>query len=176
MRNLNDFVKDILIYKGAIVEEMDNQMEILAPVDLAETLQIPENANLIFSPKENSKHIFLSYDSDVFKNIIKLFNNDGRFCTINIPAQSIKIDKMENKLNNQIILNNAVFKLVKKEEIPISYILSFFKYMAISDETQEGITASLLNEFNLSTSYFNIEDLFFLTNNLQEPLDNVRRE
>lgn len=169
IRNLSDFTADLLSHRGAIVEASGDYLEALLPPDMAEVLGIPEHAKLSFSIEREGTP-FISYDSEVFKNMERLIGNRGRFYTANIPATSVRLEKIEDRLHDRITFNNAVFHLERKEQKIISYLLCYFKYTAISDERQEGITVSLINEFNFSVRQCRTEDMDILDNSVEIPL------
>jgi hypothetical protein len=180
IRNLLNFTADLLSYKGAIVEASEDYLEALLPPDMAEALGTAEHAKLSFSI-EREGIPFISYDSEVFKNMERLIGKRGRFYSVKIPAPSVRLEKIEDRLHDRITFNNAVFHLERKGEKTISYLLGYFKYTAISDERQEGITASLINEFNLSVRQFRTEDMDILDNAgdmplHHEPVESVERQ
>ncbi len=149
MRSLSEFTADLLTETGAIVEPTDDGLEVLLPPQVAGALEIPEHANLSFS-SGGEKGIPVSYDSETFKKMARLFGSQGRFSTVSLPTFPVKLEKLEQRLDEKLILNNAVFHLERKEEKKISYLLACFKYTALSDDRQEGIGASLINEFNFA--------------------------
>ena len=166
MRSLFDFTIDFLSINGALLEDVNEELEVLLPPDLARCLEIPEHVHLSFS-LDGKETVSLTYDSELFKNIGKFLENRGRFSIANISAPPMKLEKLEEKIHENLILNNAVFSLEKIETKTISYLLAYFKYIALSDEREEGIAASLINEFNLSLKQWKI-DSSEIWRNMQE--------
>lgn len=178
--NLLSFTADLLSHRGAIVETSEDYIEALLPADMAEVLGMPEHAKLSFSI-EREGIPFISYDSEIFKNMGRLIGNKGRFYSAKIPPPSVRLEKVEDKLHDRITFNNAIFHLEKKGEKIISYLMGYFKYTAVADERQEGITASLINELNLSVRQCGREVLDMLDSVGEmpfpgEPVESVERQ
>lgn len=161
MRNLVDFTAELLSYAGALVEKVEGGLEVLLPNEAAGALEIPEHVRLTLSP-EDKRGILLSYDSELFKKMGGLLAEEGRFAVVTLPPLPLRLEKLEDRLAEKILLQNAVFDLTRKEEGPISYLLGYFRYTARSDERQEGIIATLINERNLSVRPFQAEWLDLL--------------
>lgn len=174
MRLLATFTADLLSESGALVEASDHGLEALLPVDASRLLEAPEHVKLSFSREEEG--IPVSFDSDFFKKMDRLLGDRGRFSAISLPASPLRPEKLEGRLDDKIVLHNAVYHLERKEEKRISYLLAYFKYTARSDDRQEGIVASLINEFNLSVRRAPSELLEFMANNAEEPLGEAERE
>ncbi|KWT74916.1 hypothetical protein [Candidatus Magnetominusculus xianensis] len=152
-RALGDIVKDILVHKGAVIEDYGQCIDVLANPQIAETLAIPELTHLCLHPgtdTEDTKH--LTYDSELFERFSGLFEGKGKLSQVTITPQQVSNEKVIAMLPGKITLNNAVFKHKDTGIKIISYLLLFFKYTALSDEKKEGIVQLLINESNLSTS------------------------
>lgn len=174
MRSLAAFTADLLSESGALVEPGDHGLEALLPADTSRLLELPEHVKLSFSAEEEG--ISVSFDSDLFKKMDRLLGDRGRFSVISLPASPLKPEKLEDRLDEKVVLHNAVFHLERKEHRRISYLLAYFEYTARSDDRQEGIVASLINEFNLSVRRAPLGLLEFMAHNAEEPLGEVERE
>lgn len=174
MIDLFNFTIEFLRRNGAIVEEKNGALEAVLPADLAKTLKMEEYSNIVFSPDEKNGAL-MSFDSEAFKKLPLVFNDKGRFSIISVSSPQIRVDKLKKRIVDKIIFQNAVFSVDKNEEKAISYLLAFFKFIAFSDERREGIISVLLNEFNLSSKKFKIEQLNGLTEILARPLENTER-
>ncbi len=174
MRSLATFTADLLSESGALVEPHDHSLEALLPADASRLLKAPEHVKLSFSREEEG--IPVSFDSDFFKKMARLLGDRGKFSAISLPASPLRPEKLEDRLDEKVILHNAVFHLEGKEQKRISYLLAYFKYTARSDDRQEGIVASLINEFNVSVRRPPSELLEFMANNAEEPLGEAERE
>jgi hypothetical protein len=154
MRTISGFFSDLLELHGAVVEKTeDGSLEVLSPPDVSEQLGMPEEARLIFSYEADSGNgIYASYDSEVFKAALKLFQGKGRFSHAVFPAQEMQISKLADVVHDRYSLANAIFRPGKCETAKITYLLVYFRYSALSDEKHEGITSVLVNLKNLSVS------------------------
>ncbi|MBI4689526.1 MAG: hypothetical protein HY754_04570 [Nitrospirae bacterium] len=160
---LPEVIANILTYYGAEVEKTkDGSLDIVAPQEVSNILNMPEYARLIFSYNEKADDaIYASYDSEFFRSIKNLFAGKGRFSIAAIETAIPNIEKLSRVVSDRIILNNAVFRQDRTEVKNISYLLIYFKYEALSDEKHEGILPLLINELTLSTMQIehNIADL-----------------
>ncbi|MEW6006561.1 MAG: hypothetical protein AB1595_00150 [bacterium] len=168
-RTLPGVIADILSYKGAEVEKKDDSfLEALLPEKLSLALNIPEYARLSFSCERADEGVIdASYDSLFFTLIKGLFSERG-FAFSSISPLRVNLEKIVKLVGEKINFKNATFRLEREEFSHCSYLLAFFKYIAISDEKNEGILPFLLNCMNLSTIVF--ED------DLSEILKSLERE
>lgn len=174
MRSLVTFTADLLSESGALVETNKHGLEALFPADTARMLETPEHVKLSFSREEEG--IPVSFDSEFFQKMARLLGDRGRFSAISLPTLPLRPEKLEDRLNEKVVLHNAVFQVERTEQKRISYLLAYFKYSARSDDRQEGIVASMINEFNLSVRRPLSEPLEFMAHNAGEPLGDAERE
>jgi len=168
-RPLSEVLSDILSLQGAILEKKGEEMEFLCPPSLSETLNIPEYGILSFTyhpPFEEA--ISATYESELFRAIEKVFSEKGKMAMATYPSHLPNIERLSKRIAEKVALANATFRLDKVEVQAISYVLCFFKYMAISDEKREGFFSVLVNELNLS-SLPSAESLMDFMNDLKEP-------
>jgi len=146
-------ITDLLTHEGAIIEQRgEGSLEFLIPSSLSTTLGIPEHGILSFSDHPSSESaINVSYESDIFKAVEKIFLGKGRIAKAVYPSHLPNIDKLSKWVSEKIVLSNATFRLEKIEQQLVPYLLIFFKYVALSDEKREGIFSLLINKRNLST-------------------------
>jgi len=166
--SLCDFTADILAENGAVVEPSGEGLEVLLPAEVASVLEIPEHANLSFL-SERGDGITVSYDSEIFKKLAGLMGERGKFATVGFEPSSVRLEKLEERLDEKLVFHNAVFHLERTEEQPISYLLGYAKYSARSDDRQEGIAGCLINELSLSAQKATAEILDFLPDEATEP-------
>ena len=156
-KRLDEVIADVLTHNGAVLarNEEDGSLEVLAPPDVSKVLKIPEYTRLRFSYDEISDGtIYASFDSEFFISLGKLFSGRGRFSIASCESHTPDIEKLSRLISEKIAFNNATFRLGKSEVKNISYLLFYFKYVALSDEKREGILPLLINEVNLSTLPF----------------------
>ena len=173
--SLSDFTTHLLTESGGVVEPSGDGLEVLLPAEVAGMLAIPEHANLSFSG-DSREGISVSYDSEILKKMAGLIGDRGRFATVGLVPSSVRIDKLEERLVEKVVFHNAVFHVERKEEKPISYLLGYYKYSALSDDRQEGILSCLINELNLSVQKTAIETPEIIARHAQEPTGEAERE
>ena len=150
-QSLSRYISELMEYLGCVVAQNNEEyIEVMATQDVMSLTGLPEYSKLP-----------VNFDSEIFRAVPKLLGDKGRFARMNYAPSEIKLDKFENKVLKNVVLKNAVFNLGKSETKNISYLLSYFKWSAVSDEKHEGIMASLINEYNLSCESFDgaLEDI-----------------
>jgi len=172
---LADFTAHLLTESGAVVESYGDGLEVLLPAEVAAALEIPEHAELAFSG-DSGDAIAVSYDSEFFKKMAKLLGDHGRFSAVGFVPPPVKLEKLEDRLEEKLLFHNAVFSLERKEEKRISYLLGYSKYAARSDDRQEGILGCLMNELNLSAQAIRPDILEVIASSGEEPLLEAARE
>jgi hypothetical protein len=152
-RSLPEVITDVLTHEGAVLEKRDDgSLEFLVPPSLSSTLRVPEHGILSFSDRPSSEGaIPASYESEIFKAIEKVFTGKGRMTGAVYLSHLPNIDKLSKWVSEKVILSNATFRLQKVEQQTVSYILMFFKHVALSDEKREGFFSLLVNKRNLAT-------------------------
>jgi len=173
--SLSDFTTQLLTESGGVVEPSGDGLEVLLPAEVARVLEIPEHANLSFLP-DSREGISVSYDSEILKRMAGLMGDRGKFSTVGLVPSSVRLEKLEDRLDEKVVFHNAVFHVERKEEKRISYLLGFSKYSALSDDRQEGIAACLINELNLSVRKTTSEILELISHDAEEPTENAERE
>jgi hypothetical protein len=172
--SLRDFTADLLAGHGAVVEPSGEGLEALLPAEVARILDVPEHANFSFlgEPREG---ISVSYDSEILKKMAGLLGDRGRFATIGFGPSTVRLEKLEDRLEEKLVFHNAVFQLERKEEKPVSYLLGYSKYSARSDDRQEGIVGCLVNELNLSVQRTTSEIFDVISVESEEPSGRAER-
>ena len=173
--SLCDFTADLLAENGAVVELSSEGLEVLLPAEVAGVLEIPEHANLSFLG-DRREGIFVSYDSEILKKMAGLMGDRGKFATVGLAPPAVKLEKVEDRLGDKLVFHNAVFQMERKEEKPISYLLGYSKYSAISDDRQEGIVGCFINELNFSVQKATLETLDLIAYEQQVSTGQAERE
>jgi hypothetical protein len=175
MSALSEFTTHLLAENGAVVEPIGAGLEVLLPAEVARVLEIPEHASLSFLG-EPGEGISVSYDSEILKKMSGLMGDRGKFAAVALGPSSVKLEKLEDRLGDKLVFQNAVFHVERKEEKPISYLLSYSKYSARSDDRQEGIVGCLINELNLSVQKTTSRLLDLVANEAERPTGQAERE
>lgn len=166
--SLRDFTADLLAEHGAVVEPSGEGLEALLPAEVAQVLDIPEHASFSFLGEARAG-ISVSYDSEILKKMAGLMGDRGGFATIGFGPSAVRLEKLEERLEEKLSFHNAVFQMERKEEKPISYLLGYSKYSARSDDRQEGIVGCLINELNLSVQKTTSEIFDFILETEEPP-------
>ncbi|MEW6040753.1 MAG: hypothetical protein AB1633_04455, partial [Elusimicrobiota bacterium] len=162
-RPIHLFTSDLLEYYGAVIEQDGESVNAVMPEFLRLKLGLPEYSTIVFSPNAGEGSFLVSYGSEIFKRFSKLVSKQGYFSEVQLPSTPVNIEKFEKKACDKIVLKNAVYKVEKHEIKKVSYLSSYFKYYAISEEKREGISSIIINEWNLSANPYNGEISEFLT-------------
>src|SRR3970282_2615448 len=96
----------------------------------------------------------------------RLMGDGGKFSPVSLAPLPVRLEKLEERLDQKVVLHNAVFHVERKEEKRISYLLGYSKYSALSDDRQEGILACLINELTLSLQKTTSETLYLIDSSL----------
>ncbi len=172
MIDLYNFTIEFLKRNGAITEEKNGTLETVLPVDLAKILKIKEYSGIVFSSDEKNGQL-MSFDSELFKKLPKVFGEKGKFTVVSAPMPHIHIEKLKKRITDKIVFQNAVFSIGENEEKTVSYLLIFLKFTAFSDERREGVISALLSEFNLSSVKLEQEQSDNLMEIFTRPLKNI---
>lgn len=151
-RELSVVVEEILSHEGAALEKRDDgSLEFLLPPNVSETLGLPEHGRLSFSvEKESEGALTVSYESELFRALEKLFSGKGRLARAFYPSSSPNIEKISKGISEKVVLSNATFRLQKVSEETNAYLLIYFQYQALSDEKREGLLSLLVSLKNFS--------------------------
>ena len=175
MSALADFTAHLLSENGAVVEPTGDGLEVLLPAELAGALEIPEHTSLSFLG-EPGVGISVSYDSEILKKMAGLMGDRGKFAAVALGPSSVKLEKLQERLDDKLVFHNAVFHVDRQEEQCISYLLGYSKYSARSDDRQEGVVGCVVNELNLSVQRTTAELLDLVVNEAEEPTGQAERE
>ncbi|MBI4522716.1 MAG: hypothetical protein HY695_02760 [Deltaproteobacteria bacterium] len=173
--SLPDFTRHLLAESGGVVEPSPDGLEVLLPAEVARLLEIPEHANLSFSGN-SGEGLSVSYNSEILKKMARLIGDRGKFSTVGFTPPLVRIEKLEEHLDKKVVFHNAVFRVERKEEKLLSYLLGYCKYLALSDDRQEGILSCLINELNLSVQKTTPDILDLVTRCFAEPPGEAERE
>ena len=153
-RPLDLFISELLEYHGSALERDGEAMGAIMPEPLRSVLGLPEYVKIVFSPDAAGDSVSAAFGTEFFREISKLVGKSGCYSEVFLPAPPLKADNFEKKACKNIVLNNAVFEVEKLWTGSTSYLLSYYKYHAVSEENRDGVTAVLINERSLSaTSY-----------------------
>lgn len=154
-QTLPETLTAILSHYGAVFSEAkENTCEYLAPEDLAQALHIPDYGKLSFGYGiSQEKTIAAFYDSDFFKTLEQFLFDKGRIAQAVYPSIPVNTARVSQMISQTIGFSNAAVRLKAEETKTISYLLLLCKYLAFSDDQQEGFLPILMNTGNSSISF-----------------------
>ena len=172
-QTLPETLTAILSHYGMILcETKENTREYLAPEDLARTLHIPDYGKLGFSYETSQeKTIAAFYDSEFFKTLEQFLCDKGRIAQAAYPSIPVNTARISPIIAQTIGFSNAAVRLKTEETKTIHYFLIFFKYLAFSDDQQEGFLPVLVNTVNSSVCFLpknRIDDIWKNLRDLRE--------
>jgi len=168
MRNLPEFITDLLESRGAIVEKSGaDGLDVIASPEISRLLGLPEYHRLSFASENMGKDALpASYDSEYFRSLERLFADTGRRAAVTIETPAVHADKIAKTLTEHLPLTNATLRMERREETSLAYYLVFFRFTALSDDRHEGMLSVLVNPLTGSTA--------LLENALEELADRMR--
>lgn len=152
---LIQFVKDGLERHGGLFETVgEDLLETILPPDLAKKLGLREEQLLGFSPayQQSPEVEYISYNSEVLERFVCLIEQEGLF-SILLGSSDLYLKQkgLEKLVYERISFLNSTSHFLEKEESYAAYLLVNLKYMALSEEKQDGLFSVLVNEHTLST-------------------------
>ncbi|MEO5334562.1 MAG: hypothetical protein H7839_21310 [Magnetococcus sp. YQC-5] len=144
------FAGNLLEANDALVSVVDPMgMEVILPVSLQRSLELPEHAVLAFSGEAADGWYRVMLESDWLDRLGGLLADHGKVVRLPLSASSVVApSNPERVLEHQLRLNNAVYRLQGVEETWTRCILHTFRYSAVSDEKRDGLVQTGRNLSN----------------------------
>ena len=148
---LRDFVVDLLVKEGAVVEsDGAHCIEFLAPPALQQALRMPEFGRLWFGEDPPADVDRMTFESDWLERFRLLLGERGRTSRCVFYAEPPVISHPERIVEHGAVLQNAVLRLVGVTAAWTRYLLLTFHYTALSDDKRDGIVHLAVNLMNSS--------------------------
>lgn len=162
MNELQSITYDMLVYKGAECEILENAIEAILPKSLSEKLELDEFSKFYFENSSNDDGLSISYESDWLDKFLDLLGSQkGRVCYIEpIVQPSRKIPDIEKLLSKELIFDNAIYRVKNAQESFANYSVLLLKGIAISDEKKEALHFLPINESNFLFADHLVQYLF----------------
>jgi hypothetical protein len=149
---LQKFVRELLVAEGALVEEIEtDELEVISPPHLQQTLKIPELGCLGFATELPKGVERVGLESDWLERFGRVLGERGRFSRRILRTAMPTPSNPERTVEHTLILQNAVYRLINVEPAWTRYFIMAFRYTALSDEKRDGILQVGLNLSNGST-------------------------
>jgi hypothetical protein len=151
--DLTAFACRLLKSRGAILEPSEDNMEVLMPTELAQSLEtsdliklLPEEAPETESPKKDHYHI--QFQSPFLEKLIALANAKAPLIRMNLKFDYIKTGGFERLVQEQFDWIKTKIRINGTGEMMTRYLILTCRYRAQSDELKEGLLEFC---FNLDT-------------------------
>ncbi|MGF1613394.1 MAG: hypothetical protein ACFCVA_05605 [Gammaproteobacteria bacterium] len=148
MNPLQRFVAELLERQGALVAPCQPEgLEVLAPPEVQEALEIPEWSRLGFGAELPPKASRVSLESDWMERLAGLLDQRGLLLRRAIAVENPRPNDPARVLQHGLELVNATYRLEDVTPTWTRCLLLGLRYTALSDEKRDGI---LRLGFNLS--------------------------
>ncbi|MCI0469618.1 MAG: hypothetical protein L0Y62_06085, partial [Nitrospirae bacterium] len=150
---LIEFVKRSLEAHDAVVcQSADNLLETLIPHGIAELMGVEEEQGFGFGAlyQQAQGVEYISYNSEALERFSVLIESHGLFSLLGSADLYIKQKGFEKAMSKRLRFLNATYRIKEKMDRLASYLMFNFRYIALSEEKQEGIISVIINEHTLS--------------------------
>ena len=140
MNRLQQFVAAVLEQEGAAVEAIEPEgLEVLAPPDLQQKLDLSELSRLGFGSALPSDAQRVSLESDWMERLAAILADRGRWLEKRIEPENPVPSDAERVLQHTLELLNATYRLQSVKPAWTRYWILRLRYTAVSDEKREGL-------------------------------------
>ena len=148
---MENTVARLLTAEGALVEPVSpDGLSIVASPEVQAALGIPEWSCIGFGAElpPNAKRVTL--ESDWLERLSHLLDRRGKLCSLSIPKREFQatLRDPETVAAHEIVLENAVYRIMGTTEAMTRYLLVVFHFTAVSDEKREELLTFCVNESN----------------------------
>ena len=152
MSRLRRFVAELLEREGGLVEAIDPEgLEVLSPPALQDTLGLAELSRLGFGAQLPARAERVSLESDWMERLADLVGERGRWVRRVLETSNPSPGNPERVLQHALALSNATYHLLGVREAWTRYLVSSFRYTAMSNEQRHGILRVGFNLANGAT-------------------------
>lgn len=148
--SLPDFIDGFLSARGGVVApSVDGGAEYIIPTTLAEALGIGEFGRIVFSREvAGVGTVLVSHDSELTRAMRALLAQGGAICSAAFPSATINPEKFVSRVLADNAISNATLRMVSRVGCDVSFDLVVYRYVAVSDDRQEGLVAVLVDSLN----------------------------
>jgi hypothetical protein len=144
-----DFASRLLEREGALVEAVDpHGLEAMLPEQLQQNLRRPEFLRLGFGAELPGNAERASLESDWLDRFGELLGDRGRRLKFAADVTPPPLGHIERLVENNVVLQNAVYRISQVEQSWTRYLIFLFRYTAVSDEKREGVIRFGFNLIN----------------------------
>ena len=143
---MHHFVAALLAEGGALVEPLEpDGLEVLAPPPLQQALGVGEFSRFGFGPSLPDGAQRVGIESDWLARFARVAGERGRWSRLVLDPGVRKAPDAERLLEQELVLDNATFRLLDAAPAWTRYLLLDFRFTALSDEKREGTQRLALN-------------------------------
>ena len=143
-RDLRFFTKDFIKTHGGVVDDSGSTMDAVLPLDLAETLSVPEYLQFDFEDDDKDKHS-VRYGSPLLESMVSVARERIPVASRTLHFDYLKSAGFDNLVQDLFTLGNAVGKVEHAAPTRSHYLLLHCHYIAQSDEQKEGLITLVYN-------------------------------
>lgn len=143
---MHRFVATLLAEDGALVEPLEpDGLEVLAPPKLQQALGVPELCRFGFGPDLPKGAQRVGIESDWLTRFERVVGERGRWSRCVLDPGTRKAPEAERMLEQELVLENATFRLLDTAPAWTRYLVLEFRFTALSDEKREGTQRLAIN-------------------------------
>jgi hypothetical protein len=144
-----NFAARLLEHEGALVERLEPEgLEAMLPAPVQQTLRTSEFVRLGFAAELPPQAERVSLESDWLERFEHLLGERGRRLKFAVQVWLPPLAHVERMVEHRVVLQNAVYRLLRVAPAWTRYLILIFRYTAISDEKREGVIKFGLNLVN----------------------------
>jgi hypothetical protein len=143
---MHRFVAALLAVDGALVEPLEpDGLDVLVPPNLQQALGVGEFCRFGFGPTLPEGAQRVGIESDWLARFERVVGERGRWSRRVLDSGSRKAPDAERLLEQELVLDNATFRLLDAAPAWTRYLVMDFRYTALSDEKREGMQRLAIN-------------------------------
>lgn len=140
------FAATLLAEAGALVEPVEpDGLEVLAEPPLQQALGVGELSRFGFGPALPDGAQRIGIESDWLARFERLVGERGRYSRDVLRPAARKMPEPERLLEQELHLDNATFRLLGAAPAWTRYLVTTFRFTALSDEKREGLVSLPVN-------------------------------
>ena len=134
------FVAALLTAKGALVEPVEPEgLDVLLPGSVQGALELAEVDRLGFGPVQPPGARRVGLEGDWLDRFGRLLGEQGRSARRVLVPELRSLGSPERLLEQQLVLDNATYRLLGVQPAWTRYLLLDFRFSATSDEKRDGV-------------------------------------
>jgi len=135
---MQGFVADLLRHEGAVVEAIEpDGLEVLAPPPVQDALGLGELARLGFGGTLPLGAQWVGMEADWLDRFAQVLGSHGRWARRTLSAPSRTPGDPERVLGQELVLDNATFRLLDVSPAWTRYLVLDFRVSAVSDDKRD---------------------------------------